>query len=230
MNEEKVNSIYVIEGPNKGRIADDPTNEKDKYNTAHKIALKEKEEGRDAALRLEGALENELNTGLSERESFYNEILQGIEQKYPNAFKKVLTPKGNEVLVLENLPMNDWDNSQFPYDYTFSQTPLIITRQGIYSVEKTYLDLNEANFDPLLEELATIEDTSIKGSESLEFSTAKIYPNRTHQSIFKLIIWDIRSKEHLSSLSQAFKYSENIKHAKKTNEKEPSPKDVLDQL
>jgi len=85
-------SIYVKEGMDTGRI-EDPMK-------AMEVAQTEANIGRTAALVVEEKMESEMQTGLTLEQKINVEVMEALENKYPDAFKdKIIDSKGRKSLV-----------------------------------------------------------------------------------------------------------------------------------
>lgn len=106
---------------------------------AEDIAYVEKNEGRDAAIAREDALQKEQDTGLTERERKNFEIVNMLVEEFPDAFVKDIDKNGTEILstgvsvvqydeVLSKLPVSTPKRSELSGDYARIFNELRMTR------------------------------------------------------------------------------------------------------
>lgn len=131
----------------------DPTNEQKPFYTPEgQVADKKVAEGlaylEKPARDREAELNRQSETGLTERQKANIELMNGLEEKYPLAFDKIIDDKGRKILAIN--PVGDqtatWGLGKF----------LMFTEQGVFTHTdgNTYLDRERLNSTRFLDTIS----------------------------------------------------------------------------
>lgn len=124
--------------------------------TAHEIAIIEKQQGREHSLAREAELLRQAGTGLTQEEENNITIMEGLQEKYPQAFEELIDSRGRKVLTMQTLGQ---PGSQLQSYRVF------VTQEGVIGTK-------EVSGQPYLQtsdiDMANLIDTFVKAREGKE--------------------------------------------------------------
>jgi len=97
-------------------------------NPAHaeKVAYALKEEGMDKAILVEQALKREFDTGLTQEQEYNRTILEGLLEKYPNVFKRIILEDGTIAAFKKEHFLHETEKVPYP--------ALLLTDNGMLTI------------------------------------------------------------------------------------------------
>ncbi len=100
-------------------------------NPAHaeKVAYALKEEGMDKAILVEQALKREFDTGLTQEQENNRTILEGLLEKYPNVFQRIILEDGTIAAFKKEHSLYNTESIPYP--------ALLFTDNGMLFIQRT---------------------------------------------------------------------------------------------
>jgi len=185
---------------------------------AHEVANALKP-GMDAAIAVEKRLKNEHETGLTEDQMRNNEVVYGLQAKYPDAFDTVVDKNGRTVLILRK------HQSASPAGLPLYEGENIFTQDGFAIVICPGNNFRVFDPTPVLNYL----DTGGRGYGSINVDTKRL--DNQNSAVVKVKRVNVENDTDLANLRERLIMGQTVGEVKNREQKLPvTAKSILANL